>query len=276
MEEDKNELTPEEIIQQENSILKLKMIAEQGAKFFEGSENELSPVIENQWLHYIQNFEELHKNAKKISVYEFIGEPPFEAESNLDSGSIAEKLNELLDYMGEHGVCLDYMDGYDDRVIYKFIVDELFRYEVDDVRMDGMVSHFIYEEFYPNHNHDLTQHTEEFIYQLLKSDWNEFASHTLCKELRRSGQAKVSVETFVDKINLFQAAWKNFEVTKEEILEVEFSLKKKKARVVVDLAYSAFSQDGEEFSFAGNALLGFRHQYGFWYIDQVSIPGFFE
>ncbi|WP_339792805.1 hypothetical protein [uncultured Imperialibacter sp.] len=48
MEEDKNEQTPEEIIQQENSTLKLKMMAEQGAKFFEGSENELSPVIENQ------------------------------------------------------------------------------------------------------------------------------------------------------------------------------------------------------------------------------------
>ena len=274
MEEDKNELTPEEKIRQENDLLKLKLMAEQGAKFFEGSETELSPTIENEWLNYIQNFEELHKNAKKISVYKLIGEPAFEAEEDLDDASITKKLSELLEYMGEHGVCLDYMDGYDDRVIYKFIVDELFIYEMDDVRMDGMVSHFIYEEFYPNHNHDLTQHTEEFIYQLLKSEWNEFASHTLCKELRQSGQEKVSEETFVEKIKLFQAAWKNFEVTKEEITEVDFSLKKKKARVVVDLAYSAFTPNGEKVSFAGNALLGFRHQYGYWYINQAHIPGF--
>jgi hypothetical protein len=276
MEEDKNELTPEEKIRQENDLLKLKMMAEQGAKFFEGSETELSPTIENQWLNYIQNFEELHKNAKKISVYKLIGEPAFEAEEDLDDASITNKLNELLEYMGEHGVCLDYMDGYDDRVIYKFIVDELFSYEMDDVRMDGMVSHFIYEEFYPNHNHDLTQHTEEFIYQLLKSEWNEFASHTLCKELRQNGQAKVSEETFVEKIKLFQAAWKNFEVTKEEIISVDFSLEKGKASVLIDLAYSAFSHDGEEVPFAGNASLGFAHQYGYWYIDQVSFPGFFE
>jgi len=43
---------------------------------------------------------------------------------------------------------------YAPSVIYKFITEELFDHEMDDIMLPGFVHHFIYEEFHPNHEYD--------------------------------------------------------------------------------------------------------------------------
>ena len=63
-------LTPEENLKFENDLLKAKLTAEFGMK--ESDTSKLDSEMENQWLKYIYEFENSYKDAKRISLYEFI------------------------------------------------------------------------------------------------------------------------------------------------------------------------------------------------------------
>ena len=275
MEEFEDSLTPQEQLKAENELLRLKLIAEKGAKFGDNPDMGLDPGVENEWLNYIQNFEERHKNAKKISVYDFIGRPAYTKAQDLDDASLEVELDRLLKIMGENGVALDWLDGYyNASVIYKFVTEELFIYEKDDIRMPGMVTHFTYEEFHSNHDYDLRQAAEEFIRNLLGRKWDKFEEYALCDKIVSAANIEMSVKDFSAQVNLFQNAWAGFEINRLEVSEVNFNIEQETAKAVVTLDYTALAKNGESEIYAGLAVLRSRWQYGYWYISQVSVPGF--
>ncbi|ELR70252.1 hypothetical protein C900_03937 [Fulvivirga imtechensis AK7] len=274
MKEDDDSLTPEEKLQQENNLLKLKLMAEHQAQFPEQDENPLNPEQENAWLNYIYNFEALHKNAKKISVYERIGRPEFQREEDLNDEMIEKELDRLYEVMHQHSVVLDCCCEYEARVIYKFITEELFEYEIEDldVKIEGMFTHFIYEEFYPNHDDDLRRYTHEFLEALLERKWNKYDEHVLCRHILDK-EGEISEEVLIERIKLFQQAWESFKVTTREILNVQFDEEKGEAKVDVSLKYDAIKKQNVTV-FNGKASIYFEQQYGYWCIRKIAIPGF--
>jgi len=270
----KNPLTPKEKLQQENNLLKAKLIAEHNAKFLENEKTPLNPQMENQWLNYMYNFEELHKNAKQVTVYEFIGNPDFKASDELDDVSITKGLDRLLAKMNEKGVNLDCICEYDDRTIYEFVTEELFEHEIDDVQIEGMMNCFIYEEFHPNHDYDLRRYTEEFFDALLRSNWDKFNEGILCHEIFTIEGNEIKTEDFTRQIELFQEAWKKFKVKEQKIDNVSFDIDEGKASVNVRLSYDAISENNEINSFSGKSTINFEWEYGYWYIKKVVVPGF--
>ena len=275
MKEDDDSLTPEEKLQQENNLLKLKLMAEHQAHFPEQDKNLLNPEQENAWLNYIYNFEELHKNARKISVYERIGKPDFPREEDLDDERVEQELDRLYEVMHQHEVVLDCCCEYEARVIYKFITEELFEYEIEDleVKIEGMFTHFIYEEFYPNHDYDLRRYTDEFLEALLDRKWNKYDEHMLCHDISDHDNKEVGSEVLIERIKLFQEACESFNVITKEILKVEFDDEKGEAKVEVMLKYDAIKQQNET-ACHGKADIYFEHQHGYWYIRKIAIPGF--
>lgn len=272
MTEDEESLTPEERLQMENNLLKLKLMAEHEAHF--PDESKLDPAVENEWLNYIYDFEEQHKNARQIPLYEYIGKPEFKKIDELNDKQVADELDRLLDIMGENGINLDCLAEYDDRTIYAFITDELFSHEIDDVRIEGMTTNFIYEEFHPNHDYDLRRNTEDFLKALLEREWMEYDEHALAKNMESSNGEKIDRDGYISRIELFQGAWKRFEVLRKDIEKVDFDLDKCRAVVEVGLKFNALSEDNHTTSFEGVATLLFEYEYEYWSLIGAEIPGF--
>jgi len=54
--------------------------------------------------------------------------------------------------------------------LYRFITEELFKEELDDIKIEGMTHHYIYEEFHPNHEHDIKNRCKEFLDEFLNKN----------------------------------------------------------------------------------------------------------
>lgn len=260
-------LTPNENLKTENELLKKKLAEEFG---MQQHESKLPDDIENQWLNYIYNFEKSYAENKRIKIYDFIGKPEFRSIEQLNKDEITSELDRLLDILDENNVVLDLLCEYEDEVIYKFITEELFQEETDDMRIEGMRHHFIYEEFHPNHDYDLRYDTNEFFKSLFTRNWDDqFDKIRLYDEVELHS-IRYSCEEFSKIISAFQKSNGLFEIKSMNIEEVEFCLESKNAFVLGNIDYC-----NQQFSNSGNFILEFaKDDLGYWVIRKISVPGF--
>lgn len=185
-------------------------LREQYGMQMEGHSDELSPQAEGEWLDYITEFEQQFENASRISVRERIGNPAIRAVVEIPESELETELDALLELLSQNNIVIDFLHDIDDRTAYRFIVEELLDETTDDIRIPGMVSHFIYEEFHPNDEDDVTRAVEELFYALLKGRLKEEDSmfyHVVSNENMRDsednpmtlGQFKKSVADFYEK-----------------------------------------------------------------------------
>jgi hypothetical protein len=254
----------------ENELLKLKLQAEFGM-LEHGAAPELSPEVENMWLNNIYAFEAQFKNAKRIKVFDALGRPTIKNIEDLSDGEVSKALAELEVLMDKRGIELDRCCNYDDRIIYRFITEELFQCEMDDIEIPGMVCHFIYEEYYPNHDYDLRRHTERFIRNLLEIKWDpEFDTYCLAdfvtikkKSFNKSAAASLICE--------FQAG-REFEIRKLDILDVSFNLNKKVGKVNANIEYRDLSKHPDEI-LRGACHVSFFYCEPVWRVSRFRLPG---
>ena len=168
---DKNQST-----QEENELLKLKLSAEYGGQFSEKS-TDLPEEVENQWLKQIKAFEEAHENVVYTTVHKKIGQPEFPKADDLSDDEVSTKLEEVQELLGQYSIALDVIGEYDDRVIYRFITEELFEHEMEDMDVPGMTNHFIYEEFHPNPKLDAQDALRDIFIVLNKTAEDDYLSH---------------------------------------------------------------------------------------------------
>lgn len=109
---------------------------------FDYADPQLSPEAHNEWLDSILEFERQFENAQRITIRERIGNPPVTPVENIPLYALEEAVNNLLDLLAEHGIVIDFMGDWDDLAAYRFITDELLDKETDDIRIEGMFSHF--------------------------------------------------------------------------------------------------------------------------------------
>lgn len=245
----------------ENELKKMKLSLERGASFSDLSSNKnLPPEVENRFLKNIEAFEDAFQSAKQISVYDFIGRPEFLSEDRITDQEISDALKNIVETLNEYGIILDTLCEVDDRVLYQFITEELFLHEMDDIRIEGMVSHFIYEEFHPNHEYDLTNATTEFINDFLDKTSKDFYTSTLTREAETDQQ-------LID----FRSAFASFNVGRFEIDKIAFD--EGIAQVEFTIDFSGMIENSHvEQRYVGKGKMEFLHQYGFWYINRVNFP----
>ena len=133
--------------------------------------SKLSPEEEGQWLENIDQFERQFENSERVQIRELIGNPPITPLADIADEDIEDMLELLLELLASHYISVDFLfDGTDEKEAYRFISEELLDEEMDDIRIPGMFSCFIYEEFYPNDREDAKQFAEEFLYDLFNRD----------------------------------------------------------------------------------------------------------
>ncbi len=163
----KNNETPEEKLDRiriENEEKKKQLTEEHGAFFGNmNNDSDLPPEIESQFLDHIMAFENAFQSAERISVYDFLEQPTFRKVEELTNAEVTQELERIMKLMSRKMVSIDTLCEVDDRELYRFITEELFLEEKDDMMIPGMMTHYTYEEFHPNHEHDIREHSIEFL-----------------------------------------------------------------------------------------------------------------
>lgn len=256
-----------EEMQFENELLKLKASAEFGATIH--SEGTAPPEIENQFLKNVFEFERAWKDMKTVKVFDFIGKPEIKKSSSVKKNMLPIETEKLLAVLAEHNIEVDCICEVDDRDFYKFLSEELMDHEMNDFKAEGWTTHYTYEEFHPNDEHDLHSLTKDFIESILSREWDFYETY-LDKKIKTKKEKFISKREAISKIEAFRKSFDRFEKRQISIDELLFT--KKKASVKATVSYNA-TLDANQIQFDGEAFLKFKLGEFGWDVSEFSMPG---
>jgi hypothetical protein len=164
-----------------------------------------------------------------------------------------------MQILNNNQIVLDTLCKVDDRELYRFITEELFYHETDNMKMPGWVTHFTYEEFHPNHEYDLRRSCTEFLESFLNHGNDYFNIH-LTKEAEAN-------PWFTN----FRNAFKSFQINQLEVSHIEFD--EVRAVVRFNIRFDAIIEGSNlKETFAGEGEMSFVFQYDYWYINEINLP----
>lgn len=256
-----------------NEVLKLKLELEHGMRSYES--NGISPELENKWLRYIYNHEQLYRDCGKISVYYYIGRPSYAAFEDLERKQVTAELERLLSIMKIYGVQLDCMYEYEDSVIYKFVTTELFGVEMDNIRMPGLINHFTYEDFHMNNQYEIERIGVDLIKSIYNHEWRpEYDSVWVAAAVKCNGVVQ-DFHGFSSVILAFQQRHSFLEVRELHVSEVSVDEENGRGNLVAMLAYLSQLHAGQPQQQKGNCSVSFQKdsESGYWNIVEINMPG---
>jgi len=271
MEEFEN-MSEEEKLKAENDFLKMKMMLERGAEFEKTEKgNELSADIENQFLRNIMEFEKQFDQHKITTVYDKIGRPSqFKPVTEIPDTEIEDAWNELYNYMFDHGVDLTATNpNVTARELYRFTTEELFGHQTDDINISGMISGFIYDEFYPDYEYENSNLALDCIQSVLKRDHLD-SLQGLSKKITLNNHKDLSEENFKAIINQFKDAFNDIILHNVEAASCTIE----ETTCTVKGTYSAtglISKDKLEWNDTWTVIFNFDDDLGYWEIVSVLI-----
>lgn len=226
--------------------------------------NELEPEIENEFLSYILEFEEQYEEMKRVRVYDYIGRPEFIPADRLNSEEVKKELKRIMRIMLDNNVELNMLCNYDDSVIYRFITEELFDTEMNDIRITGMRTCYIYEEFHRNHEYDIRSEAEKFLECFYSQSLNvETLARTLCKEVHFESHSLPRNE-LLQKIMMLHESCGEMKLLNTVIEYSGADFSNGKASVAGNIS---FLRSGEIAT--GMFEFGFALEHGYWCISSI-------
>ena len=128
MKDKSEELTPKEKLDQENFVMKSKLLIK-GAII--NNSTGIDPEIENIFLKNIFAFEE----AENKAVYKIIGAAPsdFPAADTLSKKEIEKNYERLVTLLEKHNMYVDFQKDVPIEIIYKYLTEEYIFTETQDV-----------------------------------------------------------------------------------------------------------------------------------------------
>jgi hypothetical protein len=252
---------PELTIEQENEFKKIKIELEHDAVFFENDKTNLPPEVESQFLDYITNFENKFKDVKTTTVYEKIGKPSYIEANLLNNLEIELELERIETIMANHNLVLDVLCDYEneERLIYSFITEQLFNEEISDIDIPGMITNFIYEEFHPNNESDIKKGCFDFINMFLDIDNDLYIRYHY-----EDATNHIELNNFR---NLFQV----LKIENFKFHSLIINEENAKANFYIDF-HGIFKQTDLKINYSGNGEIIFKHEYGYWNVQNVSLP----
>jgi hypothetical protein len=168
-------------IQRSLNEQKKKNLEERYGAWFPPGHNNLSPEAEAEWLDYLQEFERQCEQNEQVTVRAYVGDPMLPSLTSIPPAELHESLERLLDLLAENNIEIDFDREVSDAEAYRFITDELFHVEMDNIRIDGMHEVFIYSEFHPDEVADARRDAELFLNSIFYRD-RRMIWHMLTRE----------------------------------------------------------------------------------------------
>ncbi len=259
-ENDENDL-PKLSLEQENAFKKMKMSLESNAVFPENFSKMLPPEVEGAFLDSILKFEKMYRESEKTTIFKKLGSPKIKNSDQFSDELIGNELKKLVNRLRRKGIGFRAQYDYDARLIYDFIINELFNKEVDDLQMEGMILHFSYEDFHPNHIEILKDLTTGFLAMFLDKESKHYRK-------KYSKDAKNHKQ-----INAFRACFEKFELVELEATSVDFNSDETRAKVHFSIFFKGkVVGTGLTIEYDGSGSITFKKKETQWKLRTVELP----
>jgi len=273
MAEERNLPDHDQKLKEENDFLKMKLMLERGAFF--GEQNvELPAGIENQFLNNVMTFEKQFEERKTIKLFDKINRPQhFKSVADVPEEEINEAYNSLLDYLHRYSIDFSVCSpNISTRELYRFITEELFEHETDDMDLPGWITGFIYDEFHPDPIYDNTTAAEDCINEILRKEPMEWTPQFRDENLQLNEHSRITIEEFKNVVKRFKMAYNNIEIN--FVKTTGCSVCEEKSWVNGDYKISVTSAN-DRYALTGGWKIAFEknEDFGYWYINSVQVDG---
>jgi len=249
-----------EKLKQENEIKRMKLRLEFGADFpIKSDSHDLSLHMESQFLDNILAFERAFHNSSQIQIYDYLGKPEYLNIEMIPDSNLQVELDRIMAILNANQIDLVTLCDVDDRELYRFITEELFFAETDNIRIEGMVNTFTYEEFHPNHEFDLRSSSQEFFESFLDKKSTLFTS-LLTKEAEENAW-----------FDHFRKAFSSFKMNSLTITDIKFNERDATVQFEIDF-FGVIEGSKEKHYYSGVGCLRFLYQWDYWYIQELILP----
>jgi len=255
---------------------KRQELEEQYGMIFSDEEMELPPEVEGEWLDYVAEFERQFEEAEQITIREFIGNPVIKPLADIAEEDLAAELEQLFDLLIENGIHLDFLTDVDEQEMYRFIAEEFLDEEMDNIRIEGMMHGFIYEDFHPSDEYDSAFWAEHFLQALFT--WDQAALEQVIDEKILFDAAAQPI-TLVEFRQMVEAFYAQNPVILAFALESVYSLVEGNEAVVQTLiSWERFPADlSQGITIEREVdLLMVRNAFDGWDVMQVSWPNLMD
>jgi hypothetical protein len=251
---------------------KRKDLEEKYGARFSFDDSDAPPEIIGEWLDTVEEFERQFQAAGKTTVRAYAGNPDYAPPSSLPPGQIPRELRRLIDHLGAHAVAVHFDRTVPPAEAYRFIVEELFNMEIDDVRVAGMTHSFVYEDFHPDPEACATMFAGHFLYALFGRDTDACMRRTDRNELYSSsgrpvthGEMRRALDAFVGGVAVF---------TGSDVTENGCSVEGDYATVLFAVSWTGL-QIGtlRSLSASGMATIRMKRSGIAWNVLRVECPG---
>jgi hypothetical protein len=228
----------------ENELLKLKMMAEFGGDF-SGSEN-LPPEVEHLFLKQINKFHQLHDKAGMIKIYDYIGAPLYNHVHDLSDKEIKQQLKKLLKLLAKKGIVVETLSGVNDKEMYRFVTEEIFKQEIQDIKMPNWTIHMLYEEFHPSDEFDIKNQCGTALAFMFDKHFVT-ADFIFMDEMKSELGLGMEKDELISKIDTFKLGYNQLQFTGAEFKTIDIDSDENKAYVNVTADYKTQMQKGRRF-----------------------------
>lgn len=253
-----------------NEVKKRELEEKYGARFSE--ESSLPPEIEAQWLSNIEEFELRFDNCRRVKVREFLKFPELRPIGDIEPEQLHSELERAVDLLADHNIVVDCLGEVSDQDLYQFLTTELMEEEIDDLKLDGYISHYIYEEFHPNDAYDAKEQALHFLWTLFDRDIDFLATDLSRESTQRSDGTSTTPEDIIDRLRLFVDQFKSMNHTANVL---DCRIDGGQAIVRLNVGWDARMKGSREtVRFDGEARIRMeKSPYGGFDIVQFSVPG---
>jgi hypothetical protein len=295
--EEKFSEDPNEHFRIENEILKMKLKAELGHNFqIFGDSDALPPEIENQFLNYMIQMEEIFQQEDLITIREKIGNPTLVA-PYLEKVDYVNELEKILNMLLKHDICFNVIyDEYPADLLYAFVYNHLLDLDIERNMPKGTTVNFIYEEFVPNREQESKETIEDFVEALFDKNFEQVKFCVADGDLL-IGKSVMSQEQFLTRLKNFVLAFSHFEdvmldskdvnVLATERMDLDEALANQPTNAEEDLgnidsciatitgymAFDAVMENTETLHYEGDFKFVLQLNFGMWRVASADFPG---
>jgi hypothetical protein len=251
---------------------KRKNLEEKYGARFSFNESDAPPEIIGEWLDTVEEFERQFQSAGKTTVRAYAGNPYCASASTLPPGEIPRELRRLIDCLGAHAIAVHFDRTVPPAEAYRFIVEELFDMEIDDVRIPGMTHSFVYEDFHPDQEACATMFAGHFLYALFGRDTQQCMRRADNDELYSASgrpiagdEMRAAIDAFVSGVAVF---------TGSEVMEKGCTIEGNYATVLFAVSWTGLQAGTlRSLSASGTASLRLKRSGIGWNVARVECPG---
>lgn len=257
----------------ENELLKLKMMAEFGGDFA-GSEH-LPPEVEHIFLKQISKFHQLHDKAEMVKIYDFIGAPLYNHVHDLSDKEIKKELKKLLALLRKKGIVVETLGGAGDKEMYRFVTEEIFMQQIQNIRMPNWTIHMLYEEFHPSDEFDIKNQCGTALAFLFDKSFIT-ADFIFLDEMKSHLGLGMEKEELIEKIDTFKLGYNQMLFIGAQFRSLEIDHDNNTALVSVLADFKTQTQKGRRFK-SETAEIDFKlakePNTQYWMIEQMVYDG---